>query len=60
MNLFQHADYTALRRELKTAQFRCQTRRIHKIQRELQIVMTEILSDELKTKKQLRRINNGW
>jgi len=46
VNLFQHADYTALRRDLKVAQSRCQTRRIHQIQRQLQTVVTAILRDE--------------
>jgi len=46
MNLFQHADYTALRRDLKVAQSRCQTRRINHIQTELKAVVTAILRDE--------------
>jgi len=46
MNLFQHADYTALQRELKVAQSRCQTRRIHQTQRRLKAVVTDILRDE--------------
>jgi hypothetical protein len=46
MNLFQHADYTILQRDLKAAQSRCQTRRIHQIQRRLKAVVTDILRDE--------------
>ena len=49
MNLFQHADYTALQRDLKVAQSRCQTRRINHIHTELKAVVTEILRDETGT-----------
>ena len=57
MNLFQHADYTALRRELKTAQFRCQTRRIHQIQSNLKNVITDVLRDENKENLKLKKEN---
>jgi hypothetical protein len=43
MNLFQYADYTSLQRDLKTAQARCQTRRINHIHTELKAVVTDIL-----------------
>ena len=49
MNLFQYADYTALQRDLKTAQARCQTRRINHIHTELKAVVTDILRDETGT-----------
>lgn len=49
MNLFQHADYTALQRDLKAAQSRCQTRRINHIHTELKAVVTGILRDETGT-----------
>ena len=46
MNLFQHADYTALQGDLKVAQSRCQTRRINHIHNQLKTVVTDILRDE--------------
>jgi hypothetical protein len=49
MNLFQYADYTALQRDLKAAQARCQTRRINHIYTELKAVVTDILRDETGT-----------
>ena len=49
MNLFQYADYTALQRDLKAAQARCQTRRINHIHTELKAVVTDILRDETGT-----------
>ena len=49
MNLFQYTDYTALQRDLKAAQSRCQTRRINHIHTELKAVVTDILRDETGT-----------
>tara|TARA_R100001594_G_scaffold40364_1_gene72221 strand:+ start:1398 stop:1613 length:216 start_codon:yes stop_codon:yes gene_type:complete len=57
MNLFQHANFTALRSDLTTAQLRCQTRRIHQIQRELKDLVTNILRDENNENLKLKKEN---
>lgn len=58
MDLFQHADYTdyfGLLRALKNAQVRCQTKRIHEIQRELNYLLTCILRYESKQNFKLKK-----
>ena len=46
MDLFQHHSYSTLQQDLEAAQRRCQTRKIHDLQRKLTQVMTDILRVE--------------
>ena len=46
MDLFQHHSYSTLQQDLEAAQRRCQTRKIHDLQRKLTQVMTNILRVE--------------